>query len=151
MKKLILIISVVTGGLVATAIAHEGHSHATGVVRERMELMTEMGDHLIAIAKRLRANKGFDAIPNDAHVIHQLAAKIPPLFPAGSTQHPTAAKPAVWKDFADFAAEAKKMEAEAEKLMNTSTTDGARLREQFRALAYACDSCHQKYRITKGP
>ena len=25
------------------ALAHEGHEHATGVVRERMELMTDMG------------------------------------------------------------------------------------------------------------
>ena len=39
------------------ALAHKGHEHATGVVRERMELMTDMGERLLAISKRLRANK----------------------------------------------------------------------------------------------
>jgi hypothetical protein len=28
------------------ALAHKGHEHATGVVRERMELMTDMGERL---------------------------------------------------------------------------------------------------------
>ena len=150
MKKLILI-SALVAGVVSAAIAHEGHSHATGVVRERMEMMTEMGDHLVAIAKRLRSNKGFESIPHSAHAIHQLAAKVPMLFPKGSTQFPTAAQPAVWQDFQDFTAKAKALEAEAEKLMNVSTADGRAVREQFRALAYACDGCHQKYRRTKGP
>ena len=51
------------------AFAHEGHEHATGVVRERMELMTDMGERLLAISKRLRANKELDRIAADARAI----------------------------------------------------------------------------------
>ncbi|MGA8173284.1 MAG: hypothetical protein WBE29_14895 [Pseudolabrys sp.] len=61
------------------ALAHEGHEHATGVVRERMELMTDMGKRLLAISKRLR------------------------------NKLPTAAKPVVWQQWNDFTEKAKKI------------------------------------------
>ena len=70
-------------------------------------------------------------------------------IPTGSTQFPTAAKPAVWQEWATFENNAKKLEAEAEKLMNAKTSDGEALRAQFRAVAYACDGCHETYRMTK--
>jgi cytochrome c556 len=148
MNKLIL--SIVTAAIVsAAALAHEGHEHATGVVRERMELMTDMGKRLLASSKRLRANKDLENVTSDAHAIHELASKVPTLFPPGSTQDPTAAKPAIWQDWDDFTAKAKNLEKESEKLMNTSAKDGDALRAQFRAVGFACDACHKKYRLTK--
>ena len=54
------------------ALAHEGHEHATGVVRERMELMTDMGKRLLAISKQLRNNKELDRIAPDARAIKEL-------------------------------------------------------------------------------
>ena len=134
---------------IATGVlAHEGHEHATGVVRERMELMTDMGHRLLAISKRLRANNELDRIPDDVGAIHDLAAKITPLFPPGSNQSPTAAKPALWQNPDDFKDKAKALETEAEKLTRTGTADGKALRNQFRAVAFACDACHDKYRQT---
>jgi cytochrome c556 len=149
MNQLILI-SILAAAIVSAALAHEGHEHATGVVRERMELMTSMGQRLLAISKRLRANKDMASVPNDARAIHELASKITAQFPPGSTQFPTAAKPVVWQEWVDFNAKAKSLEAETEKLMNTSAKDGESLRAQFRAVAYACDGCHEKYRMPKG-
>ena len=148
MTKLTLI-SAVGIALSCSALAHEGHEHATGVVRERMELMTDMGQRLLAISKRLRANKDLESITNDARDIRELASKITSLFPPGSTQFPTAAKPAIWHEWDDFIAKSKSVETETEKLMNTSTRDGDALRAQFRAVAFACDGCHEKYRIPK--
>lgn len=101
------------------ALAHEGHEHATGVVRERMELMTDMGKRLLAISKRLR------------------------------NKLPTAAKPVVWQQWNDFTEKAKKLEIEAEKLSTANPADGDKLREQFRAVAFACDGCHETYRVPK--
>jgi cytochrome c556 len=75
------------------ALAHKGHEHATGVVRERMELMTDMGERLLAISKRLRANKELDRIAADARAIKDASGKLTSQFPPGSTQFPTAAKP----------------------------------------------------------
>ena len=135
--------------LVSTAVAHEGHDHATGVVKERMITMTSLGQRLLTISKRLRANKDLDKIADDAHAIHELAVTIPKQFPPGSTQFPTAAKPAVWQEWATFESNVKKLEAEAEKLMNTKVSDGEALRTQFRAVAFACDGCHETFRVPK--
>jgi cytochrome c556 len=38
---------------------------------------------------------------------------------------------------------------EAEKLSTANPTDGDKLREQFRAVAFACDGCHETYRVPK--
>jgi len=131
------------------ALAHEGHEHATGVVRERMELMTDMGQRLLAISKRLRANNDLDRIPSDARAMQDLAGKIVAEFPPGSTQFPTAAKLVVWQQWDDFTEKAKKLQVEVEKLSMTSPADGDALRAQFRAVAFACDGCHETYRVPK--
>ncbi len=148
MKKLVVIIALVIAAASA-ALAHEGHDHATGVVRERMILMEKLGDRLLAITKRIRANKELDKVTEDAKAIEQLAAQLTAKFPPGSTQAPTATKPNVWRNWPDFETKAKKLEAEAAKLTQTSTRDAAALRAQFRALAFTCDGCHEPYRVTK--
>ena len=144
------IISALVIVLCCAAFAHEGHEHATGVVRERMELMTDMGQRLLAISKRLRANKELDRIRPDAHAIRELAGKITAEFPPGSTQFPTAAKPIVWQQWDDFTEKAKKLETEVEKLSTTNPADGNAVRAQFRAVGFACDGCHETYRVPKG-
>ena len=149
MNKLIPM-SFLAAGIVSTALAHEGHEHATGVVRERMELMTSMGQRMLASSKQLRGNKNLEGVTNDARAVHELASKITALFPPGSTQVPTAAKPTIWQEWDDFSAKAKVLEKESEKLMSTSPKDGDALRAQFRAVAFACDGCHEKYRVPKG-
>lgn len=146
MKKLISIGSF-TVVLVSAALAHDGHEHATGFVKERMITMTSMGERLLAISKRLRANKELDRVVGDARIVHELAGKILDQFPPGSTQSPTAAKPVIWQDWATFENSAKKLQVEADKLAKTNPTDGSALRAQFRAVAFACDGCHEKYRI----
>ena len=148
MRKNAVIIALAVAAASA-AVAHEGHEHATGVVRERMILMEKLGDRLLAITKRFRANKDLDKVTEDAKVIEQLASQVAAKFPPGSTQAPTATKPSVWRNWPDFEAKAKKLEAEAAKLTQTSTSDAAALREQFRAVAFSCDGCHESYRVTK--
>ena len=149
MTKLGLIAVVAIALSWTAAFAHKGHEHATGVVRERMELVTDMGDRLLAISKRLRANKELDRIAADARAIKDASEKIASQFPLGSTQFPTAAKPVVWQQWSDFAEKAKKLQVEAEKLSTTSPSDGDALRSQFRAVAFACDGCHETYRVPK--
>ena len=148
MKKLASF-AVLAAILSSVAVAHEGHEHATGVVKERMITMTSMGQRLLAISKRLRANKELEKIAEDARALQELAEKIPRQFPPGSTQFPTAAKPVVWQDWVTFESNAKKLEAEAEKLMNAKVSEGEALRAQFRAVAFACDGCHETFRVPK--
>jgi cytochrome c556 len=146
MKKLICVGSFAIV-LVSAALAHDGHEHATGFVKERMITMTNLGERLLAISKRLRANKDLDRISDDARIVHELAGKILDQFPPGSTQWPTAAKPVIWQDWATFESSAKKLQAEADKLAKTNPADGNALRAQFRAVAFTCDGCHEKHRI----
>jgi cytochrome c556 len=148
MRKL-SIVAAVGIPLSFAALAHEGHEHATGVVRERMELMTDMGKRLLAISKRLRANKELDRIAPDARAIMEASSKIVSEFPSGSTQFPTAAKPVVWQQWDDFTDKAKKLQTEAEKLVTADLRDGDAVRAQFRAVAFACDGCHETYRVPK--
>ena len=148
MTKLLLLIALVIAAASA-ALASPGHEHATGVVRERMILMEKLGDRLLVITKRFRANKDLEKVPDDAKAIEQLAAQVAAKFPPRSTQAPTATKPEVWKNWPDFEAKAKKLEAEARKLVGTPTGDATALRAQFRAVAFACDGCHESYRVTK--
>jgi cytochrome c556 len=55
----------------------------------------------------------------------------------------------IWQQWDDFTEKAKKLETEAEKLSKISAGDGDAMRAQFRAVAYACDGCHETYRIPK--
>ena len=129
--------------------AHQGHEHATGVVKERMELMESMAKAQKAITQRLRQNRELELIKVEARSIRELSEKIPSLFPPGSREHPTAAKEAVWQKWSDFEAKARATQAESEKLSATDTRDINALTAQARALSQSCGTCHELYRAKK--
>jgi cytochrome c556 len=131
------------------ALGHEHHDHsqATGVVKERMDAMAEMGKRMKAISKRVRSSEGLAKVSEDAAFIRDAATKLIPLFPAGSTQPPTEAASAVWRNFEDFKVRAKALEREAAKLASMSEADALSMARQVTAVVEACSSCHEKYRI----
>ena len=125
----------------------DGHGHATGVVRERMVLMEELGKRMKAINTRIRDKQKLTAIKDDARAIAASAAHIAHLFPPGSTQSPTEAKAAIWKNFADFEQKAKALETESAKLAETNAGDFGALSGRVRAVLQACANCHEAYRL----
>lgn len=133
------------------AVSHEekGHGHATGVVRERMELMESIGARMKAVNSRLKSKQQLGAIKNDARAIAQSAANIVRLFPPGSTQHPTEARAAIWQNFADFERKAKALETESAKLASIPEGDVAALAAQVRAVSQTCSGCHETYRLRR--
>ena len=130
-------------------VAHEGHEHATGVVKERMVAMDGMAARMKAITERIRDKRELAAIKADAAAVAEQASHIPHLFPPGSTQHPTQARAAVWQNWSDFARRARALELASGQLANTSPDDIAALRTQARAVSQACSGCHEKYRMRK--
>lgn len=93
-------------GIFATAAAVSGHSGATGVVKQRMELMEryeELADRLFAMAH--------GELPYSAEVVRKAASEIREtsgsdlvkLFPEGSGQDPSEASEEIWRDFGTFA------------------------------------------------
>ena len=128
----------------ASGVAHEG---ATGVAKDRMDLMGDMSQHLKSIAKRLNANRDLAAIAADADHIAEVAPRIPDLFPPGSDKGITDAKPAIWKQWEEFVGDEKKLDAEVKKLSSLAASGDPRaLADQYRAVTKACVACHDSFR-----
>lgn len=100
----------------AVAMAHNG---ATGVVLERMNGMTTMRDTVAELAPMMQG-----AVPYDAFIVSEGAAVIAghagetmlSLFPEGSLEGVTYAKPEIWSNWQDFAALAEEMRVYADAL-----------------------------------
>ena len=100
----------------AVAMAHNG---ATGVVLERMNGMTAMRDTVAELAPMMQG-----AVPYDAFIVSEGAAVIAghagetmlSLFPEGSLEGATYAKPEIWSNWQDFAALAEEMRVYADAL-----------------------------------
>jgi cytochrome c556 len=138
------IVVVVLIALVTTAGAHEG---ATGVAKDRMDLMGDISQRLKSIAKRLNANRDLPAIAADADHIAEIAPRIPDLFPAGSDKGITDAKPAIWQHWDEFVGDQKKLIEETRKLSSMAASGDARaIADQYRTVAKSCIACHDTFR-----
>lgn len=131
------------------ALAHEG---ATGVVKERMDLMKRQQKDMKLIGDMAKGKQRFDAVKaaEAARDVALTAKKIPDLFPEGSTGHPSDALPAIWKEWDRFAGDAEDLESVANEL--ASSLDGGTGQEwkpAFQKLTDACKSCHQDFRAKK--
>lgn len=127
-----------------TAIAHEG---ATGVAKDRMDLMGEISKSLKNISRHLSANRDLAGIATDADHINEIAPRIPALFPEGSDKGITDAKPAIWQNWNEFLADVKKLGEESSKLATVASSGDARaISDQYRTVAKACIACHDSFR-----
>jgi cytochrome c556 len=135
--------------IAAACLPSAAHDHATGVVKERMEMMEAMAKRLKAIRERIDGKRDLAAIKVDAEAIAAHAPHVVHLFPPGSTQKPTDARAAIWQNWSDFERKASALEVESKKLMNISADDPAALSAQARAVTEACGGCHEKYRTKR--
>lgn len=146
----------ITSGIIlaATAVllptpspAHEG---ATGVVKERMDTMTQAGKAMKDAGERIRAGHDLSAIKQDAQTIATVAAGTARQFPAGSDQHPTDAKPEIWTHWDDFAARAQALEQESALLETVAGTGNAdTIGRQLHIVGRICADCHDLYRAKR--
>jgi cytochrome c556 len=108
-----------------TATAHEG---ATGIVKERMDLMSAIGDSTKAMRDMFSGEKPYDAdaVRQNARAIAERSGeRITELFPEGSTDHTSDALPAIWQDWDEFAALADDLAVTAEGLALAAGNTGA--------------------------
>lgn len=95
------------GALLVSAMAAFGHNGATGIVGERMMGMMMLGEQVKVLAP-IADEPG----PADISKIREAAAMIEmhagtamtDLFPEGSVEAPSEAKPAIWQRWEEFAA-----------------------------------------------
>src|SRR5437667_8125502 len=118
----------------AVVLPAKSHDHATGVVKERMDMMEIMAKRMKAIRERIEGKRDLATIKADAEVIASHASHIVHLFPPGSTQPPTDAKRTIWQNWADFEHKATVLETESKKLVNADPNNFDALRGQLRAV-----------------
>lgn len=92
-----------------TALAHGG---ATGIVKERMDAMKAMGEAVKSLSAMMRGETEYDPseVRANAQTIESHAGEaLTSLFPEGSTDAPSEAKPEIWSDWETFEDEANRL------------------------------------------
>ena len=129
--------------------AHEG---ATGVVKERMDLMISIGKTMKALSSMVRPPAQFEQqdLADAAGQLSLKSERMLTLFPEGSMTPRSEASAEIWARPAEFAAIAKALDNEARKLIDVSR-NGSRedLAAQFRAIGKTCSDCHKSFRTKK--
>jgi cytochrome c556 len=130
------------------ALAHEG---ATGVVKERMDLMDRQKDDMKIIGDMAKGKTPFDAAKatEAARDISVTAKKIPELFPEGSLHGETEALPAIWKDWDRFTGNAEDLDRVAGELAAALDAGATDWTGAFKQVVDACKACHQDFRKKK--
>jgi cytochrome c556 len=126
------------------------HGGAKGIVKERMELMKDIGKAMKSLSAMARGKVPLDStkVKAAAGSIALHGQKIPALFPTGSNKGVTEAGPRIWKDPEGFRKSANEMVAAARNVAETNG-NSAELKVSFRRLGKTCSSCHKLYRVKK--
>ena len=135
----------------ATSVwAHQG---ATGIVKERMDAMKSVKGAMKILAPIMKGDVAYDAgvVRIQAEI---LAAKggsnMTDMFPKGSTQHPSEALPAIWKDWDEFVEIANRLETSAIALATNAANprDGSATDpwKAFDTVVGTCRACHDDFR-----
>lgn len=147
---IILLIGSIGTVAVNMSSAHQG---AKGIVKERMDLMSEVAKQMKLILQTVQGKKPFDskAVSEAASTIAKHASQMPKLFPEGSGGHPSEATDNVWKQWDKFLESSKDMQSAANALSTKSNSAKSRtdIVPEFKQLAASCSSCHSKFRVKK--
>ncbi len=136
--------------LCGVAWAHKG---ATGIVKERMDVMSSIGANMKTIGEMLEGKTAFDGkrVEAAARAIAGHADQFHHLFPEGTNDKPSEALPVIWKDwdrFIKLAADLKKTSIVlAETALSASDADDIRIAALL--VAGTCKACHTDFRLKK--
>ena len=136
--------------LPVTPFAHQG---ATGVVKQRMDAMSEMGDAMGVMADMVKGKRPFDPeqVRASAAQLVQHADKLVELFPDSEESRSgakTEALPVIWDDWDRFVSLFDALESTLGEFraISAADLDEQTLRPEFRKIAKACSGCHEDFR-----
>jgi cytochrome c556 len=150
MKKRIWVAGVamaVAAGAATTALAQV---KPEVLVKQRQAAMTLQGKYLGPIGAMLKGAAPYNAdiVAVNATFLENLARMPWDGFQASTADVKSATKPEVYKDAAKFKAAADALEAATAKLGAAARAkDEAGVRASFGAVAKACGSCHDDFRV----
>lgn len=130
----------------------QAHGSATGIVKERMDMMQGIGDKMKEVGAMIKGQTSFDSYEISRHAkrISEHSPSITKLFPEGSLDKPSEALPSIWKEWDEFSALTTKLTTEAEKLDQIAQTGERRaITMQFAKVGKVCTGCHTDYRKKK--
>ena len=129
----------------STILAHEG---ATGIVKQRMDEMEQIGRVVKRINERLKSKRGLAEIARDAGEIHTAAGRVPSLFPQGSRDGHSDATPAVWERWSEFVAAARTLEGKLRSWPLPPVRTGTGHSGAVPIYDAACSGCHDVFRAS---
>ena len=151
--KLTMIGLSLAAGLAGAASLVHAHSGATGIVKERMDMMKGMGDAMKVMGPMFKGEAPFDAalVAEKAAHLAEHARMIPEMTPEGSMDHPSEALPIIWEDWDGYVESAEKLAEEGAELQAIASdgADQAETRAQFLEVSKTCGACHDKFRKPK--
>lgn len=85
----------------SAALAHSG---ASGIVKNRMDMMRDIAAQMKQIGAIIKGEAAFDAasVRSAANRVAVHAGEMPKLFPERSTEAPSEALPSIWRDWGSF-------------------------------------------------
>lgn len=147
-----IVVLAITMSFLALSYAYS-HSGATGVVKQRMDMMDVVAKSMKSIGLMIKGETAFnpETVQSAASMIKQHAVDLPGLFPDGSMEKPSEALEVIWTDWDGFEMLFKEMEDEASKLseLASSVDDVNAIKPQFGLLAQTCKRCHEQFRLKK--
>ena len=135
-------------GLGGGALAHQG---ATGIVKERMELMKGIAAQMKVLKPMVSGKAVYDPTiaAKAAKEIATHAANIKTSFPNGSNRHPSEASPKIWTEWDKFEASAEALRTYAAALEANATNGAGNAKRLFGEMSKTCKGCHEGYRVKK--
>lgn len=121
------------------------------VIKQRKDLYSAMGKAVKQPSKAFKEEDKFDLAQVQAALktIQENTGKLPALFPDDTkTGGDTEALPKIWENKADFESRFKKLN-EAAAAAQTSITDEATFKAQWKDFMGNCSGCHKEYRKPK--
>ena len=126
------------------------HSGATGVVKERMQLMKDIARDTKALGLAFKGTTPYDPVEIAAaaeRISEHAGDRLTALFPAGSNDHPSEASSEIWTNWTRFSEIADDLRVSARRLVGTASSGQTATAPLFRDLAATCKACHQDFRI----
>jgi cytochrome c556 len=124
---------------------------ADKVIAYRQLVMKSIGAHIGAIVSVVKGEVSYTGhVAAHASAIAAAARMIPDIFPEGTAEGETRAKPEIWQDWEKFTAAAGTVQREAAKLAEVAAGgDVAAIGAQLGALGNGCGGCHKPFRKEK--
>jgi cytochrome c556 len=147
MHKTAIVIGVtmLMGGGLHAVHAHEAKDLPAGPIRDRHELMEGIGKSAKVIGDALKSGD-HSQVEQAAGKIQTSASKIAGLFPPGSTNPKSRAKPEIWTNWKKFEETANQLAATAGEL-GDATRGGGDIQAAANKMFGTCKSCHQDFRV----